>query len=178
MRQYTWDDILFFLAVARTGQLSSAARQLRTNHATVSRRIDRLEDALSARLFERNRRGYVLTPLGERLIELAEAMERDAEKFHKEASGGAVSVSMEIAVVVGRLPLGCGGRRGAGGSRVRPAGQLGHPREHSLHVLTTVGRQRSAGQAAANCLAGEAERTGVDAFSGSPVEADPWAKLT
>lgn len=93
MRQYTWDDILFFLAVARTGQLSSAARQLRTNHATVSRRIDRLEDALSARLFERNRRGYVLTPLGERLIELAEAMERDAEKFHKEASGGAVSLS-------------------------------------------------------------------------------------
>src|SRR5690606_29780045 len=41
MRRFTWDDLQFFLAVARNGQLASAARQLRTNHATVSRRIDR-----------------------------------------------------------------------------------------------------------------------------------------
>ena len=40
---FTWDDLQYFLAVARTGQLSSAARSLRTSHATVSRHIDRLE---------------------------------------------------------------------------------------------------------------------------------------
>jgi DNA-binding transcriptional LysR family regulator len=68
MRRFTWDDLQFFLAVARTGQLSTAARQLRTNHATVSRRIDRLEAALSTKLFERNPRGYLLTSVGERLI--------------------------------------------------------------------------------------------------------------
>ena len=50
---FTWDDLQFFLAVARTGQVSTAARRLRTSHATVSRRIDRLEFALKVKLFER-----------------------------------------------------------------------------------------------------------------------------
>jgi DNA-binding transcriptional LysR family regulator len=93
LRQYTWDDLQYFLAVARTGQLTTAARRLRTNHVTVSRRIDRLEEALSARLFERNPRGYILTALGEKLIESAEIMEREAERFQNEASGGTVSLS-------------------------------------------------------------------------------------
>ena len=73
--QFTWDDLQFFLAVARTGQLSTAARQLRTSHATVSRRIDRLEFALKVKLFERNPRGYVLTAMGNRFVETAEKME-------------------------------------------------------------------------------------------------------
>ena len=34
--QFTWDDLQFFLAVARTGQLSTAARQLRSSHAVVA----------------------------------------------------------------------------------------------------------------------------------------------
>lgn len=93
MRRFTWDDLQFFLAVARTGQLASAARQLRTNHATVSRRIDRLEQALSARLFERNPRGYMLTGVGERLVQSAEQIEREAGNFRNEASSGASPVT-------------------------------------------------------------------------------------
>jgi DNA-binding transcriptional LysR family regulator len=93
MRRFTWDDLQFFLAVARSGQLSTAARQLRTNHATVSRRIDRLEEALSTKLFERNPRGYLLTSVGERLVESAEEIEREASKFRDEASGGASPVA-------------------------------------------------------------------------------------
>lgn len=93
MRRFTWDDLQFFLAVARSGQLSTAARQLRTNHATVSRRIDRLEEALSTKLFERNPRGYILTAVGERLVESARDIEREAAKFRDEASGGASPVA-------------------------------------------------------------------------------------
>lgn len=93
MRRFTWDDLQFFLAVARSGQLASAARQLRTNHATVSRRIDRLEQALSARLFERNPRGYMLTAVGERLVQSAEQIEREALSFRNEASSGASQVT-------------------------------------------------------------------------------------
>ncbi|TWG97038.1 LysR family transcriptional regulator [Mesorhizobium sp. J18] len=99
MRRFTWDDLQFFLAVAKSGQLSAAARKLRTNHATVSRRIDRLEQALSAKLFERSARGYVLTALGERLVEKAEAMEREAVSLENEAAsskteiGGVVRLS-------------------------------------------------------------------------------------
>ncbi|MEQ1939685.1 LysR family transcriptional regulator [Mesorhizobium sp. CN5-321] len=93
MRRFTWDDLQFFLAVARSGQLASAARQLRTNHATVSRRIDRLEQALSAKLFERNPRGYMLTAVGERLVQSAEQIEREANSFRNEASSGASPVT-------------------------------------------------------------------------------------
>lgn len=93
MHRFTWDDLQFFLAVARTGQLSSAARQLRTNHATVSRRIDRLERALSIKLFERNPRGYMLTAVGERLVESAEMIERETASFRSEASTGASQVA-------------------------------------------------------------------------------------
>lgn len=78
---FTWDDLQFFLAVARTGQLSTAARQLRSSHATVARRIDRLEFALKVKLFERNPRGYVLTAMGQRFVETAEKIELEAERL-------------------------------------------------------------------------------------------------
>lgn len=69
----------FFLMLARTGQLTEAARQLGTSHVTVSRRTDRLEAALNQRLFTRNAKGYDLTPAGRRLIETAERMEAAAD---------------------------------------------------------------------------------------------------
>lgn len=78
VNRFNWDDLHFFLAVARDGQLSKAARQLRTSHITVSRRIDRLEAALRQRLFERNPRGYELTAAGRRMVEAAERMESAA----------------------------------------------------------------------------------------------------
>ncbi|MCO6180128.1 LysR family transcriptional regulator [Ciceribacter sp. RN22] len=85
---FTWDDLQYFLAVARTGQLSTAARQLRTSHATVSRRIDRLEFALKVKLFERNPRGYVLTGMGQRFVETAEKMEQETERLQADLAGG------------------------------------------------------------------------------------------
>lgn len=88
--QFTWDDLQFFLAVARSGQLSTAARQLRTSHVTVARRIDRLEFSLKVKLFERNPRGYVLTPIGHRFVETAEKVEQEAERLQAEIAGGAL----------------------------------------------------------------------------------------
>ena len=46
MSRFDWDDLRFFLAVARVGRLTVAARRLGADHATVSRRITALEDAL------------------------------------------------------------------------------------------------------------------------------------
>jgi len=89
--QFTWDDLQFFLAVARTGQLSTAARQLRTSHATVSRRIDRLEFALKVKLFERNPRGYVMTAMGARFVETAEKMEQETERLRADLTDGATT---------------------------------------------------------------------------------------
>lgn len=78
----------FFLMLARTGQLTETARQIGTSHVTVARRMDRLEAALSQRLFARNAKGYSLTPAGRRLIETAERMEAAAEGLTPNAQDG------------------------------------------------------------------------------------------
>jgi DNA-binding transcriptional LysR family regulator len=56
-----WDHIRYFLAVARMGTLSAAADQLGTEHATVVRHIQALEDELNTRLFHKSNSGCGLT---------------------------------------------------------------------------------------------------------------------
>ncbi len=70
-----WDNLRYFLAVARTGTLSAAAKQLGTEHTTVARHIQALEDELNNRLFHKSNSGYGLTDAGERLLAGAEAIE-------------------------------------------------------------------------------------------------------
>ena len=55
-----WDDLRVFLAVARRESLSAAARGLRIDPATVSRRIARLEEETGAALFAKSPQGYAI----------------------------------------------------------------------------------------------------------------------
>ena len=48
-----WNDIRYFLAVARQGSTLSAARALRVSQTTVARRITALEEALGVTLFDK-----------------------------------------------------------------------------------------------------------------------------
>jgi DNA-binding transcriptional LysR family regulator len=73
-----WDNLRVFLAVARAGRLSLAARRLGVEHTTVSRRLAALEQELGAQLFFRTAVGYQPTPVGETLRASAEEMERVA----------------------------------------------------------------------------------------------------
>jgi molybdate transport repressor ModE-like protein len=72
-----WDDLRLFLAVARTGSISGAAKQLDVQHSTVSRRMRQLEEQLGARLIERKKSGYELTQAGEDVKEAADRIERE-----------------------------------------------------------------------------------------------------
>jgi len=81
-----WDDCRVFLALAREGTLSGAARQLAIGVATVSRRIERMEHGLDLPLFLRTQNGYVLTDQGETLLPRAEAVELAMLEMRKEAS--------------------------------------------------------------------------------------------
>jgi DNA-binding transcriptional LysR family regulator len=80
MRGFDWNDLKYFLSIARAGKLTTAARQLDVDHTTVSRRIAALEDSLRATLFERSPQGYKLTQAGERLMAHAEAIETAAHQ--------------------------------------------------------------------------------------------------
>lgn len=70
-----WDDLKFFLAVARTGTLRGGADSIQVNHTTLTRRLSVMEDRVGARLFDRSKSGLVLTQLGEDLLPHAERVE-------------------------------------------------------------------------------------------------------
>lgn len=72
-----WDDLKFFLAVARAGSLRAAAESTGTNHATISRRLAGLERSVDARLFDRTKGGQVPTQLGEELLPFAMRVEEE-----------------------------------------------------------------------------------------------------
>ena len=74
-RGENWDDYRFLLAVARKGTASAAAHELRVDHATVIRRIDRLEKDLGVSLFSRRPTGYELTAAGKKALQLADNVE-------------------------------------------------------------------------------------------------------
>jgi DNA-binding transcriptional LysR family regulator len=75
---FDWNDLVFFLELARQGRLAPVARRLKVDHTTVSRRIAELERDLSVKLFDRNRDGFVLTERGHRLFDIAERIEQEA----------------------------------------------------------------------------------------------------
>lgn len=77
LKNLDWSLIRAFLAVAETGSLSGAARALSQSQPTLGRQIKLLEDQLGLRLFERQARGFDLTPTGQSLLDPARAM-RDA----------------------------------------------------------------------------------------------------
>jgi DNA-binding transcriptional LysR family regulator len=72
---FDWDLLNSFLAVARTGKLTTGAKILRIDHSTLSRRIAALEKSLGAKLFDHHVSGYFLTPHGEQLVQSAEIVE-------------------------------------------------------------------------------------------------------
>src|SRR3954452_5622525 len=73
--QLAWDDLRFFLAVCRHQTVSAAAQQLAVDHATVARRVARLEQALNTKLFEHQKSHYAPTSAGERLRHMVEDVE-------------------------------------------------------------------------------------------------------
>ena len=82
-----WDDVRYFLAVARHGSVRAAAAQLEVNHTTVLRRIAQLEAQLHSQLFEKLPAGYRLTEAGEQVQELAEQMEASSNLLVSRVSG-------------------------------------------------------------------------------------------
>ena len=78
-----WNDLRYFLAVAREGSTLAAGRALRVSQTTVARRIAALEEALGFPLFDKRQAGYSLTPEGEGLLDRAQHVETAADGFEE-----------------------------------------------------------------------------------------------
>ena len=82
-----WDNLRYFLAVARAGKLTAAARRLGQDHTTVGRRIASLESAFHSKLFERRPGGYRLTEAGQRLYKNVDALESSIWEIQRNIAG-------------------------------------------------------------------------------------------
>lgn len=83
-----WDDLRYFLAVAREGQMLGAASRLGVSQARLSRHVAALEEAVGARLFERTTRGSTLTEDGAALFATAERIEAEVLAGTSRLRGG------------------------------------------------------------------------------------------
>jgi len=87
-----WDDVRYFLAVARGGSVRAAAERLGVNHSTVLRRIAQLDERLGVHMFEKLPSGYRLTGAGEEVLEFADQMEASSHQLETRVFGRDQSV--------------------------------------------------------------------------------------
>lgn len=113
---FDWNDLKFFLAVSRSGSLSSAAVVLGTSASTVSRHVDALENRFGRTLFLRQQSGYLLTDDGADLMEQIEqveqamiATERKGYRSAQQEVSGVVRLAttemLALHLVVPHLPI-------------------------------------------------------------------------
>jgi DNA-binding transcriptional LysR family regulator len=93
-----WDNLRFFLSVARAHQFSAAAAQMGVDAATVARRISALEKFLKTRLFERLPSGCIPTPAGERLLQISEEIESRILQAQGDLSNGDVEMGGSVRI--------------------------------------------------------------------------------
>lgn len=82
-----WENLQYFIAIARQGTLSAAADSLDVSHTTVYRRIRAFETELGTRLFEKVSHRYALTPVGQQLLGRLGGVELELGRVTRELAG-------------------------------------------------------------------------------------------
>lgn len=95
-----WDDLRYFLAVARGGSISAAAKALAVNHATVSRRLHAFEERIGARLFDRLPGGFVPTAMGEEMHGAARRVEEEMLSLDRRVLGHDAQLTGKLRVAL------------------------------------------------------------------------------
>jgi len=95
---FDWENLRHFLALARAGTLSGAARSLGVDHATVSRRLAALEEELEVVLAERLPRACRLTAVGMQVFERAKAMEAAAFGIERDTRASQAGLSGKVSL--------------------------------------------------------------------------------
>ena len=95
-----WDDIRYFLAVARKGSVRGGSALLGVNHSTVSRRINAFEKKLDVRLFDRLPTGYALTQAGEDMLISGKRIEEEVNAIDRRVIGRDAELKGQIRVTM------------------------------------------------------------------------------
>lgn len=95
---FDWNDLKYFLELSRRKKMVDAAKRLKVDQTTVSRRINALEIAIGAKLFVKNESGYRLTQSGESLIELAFQVENSIAQVADSIGGETSRLSGTVRV--------------------------------------------------------------------------------
>ena len=82
-----WDDLRFLLALRRAGSLGAAARLLKVEQSTASRRLTALESALGVQLAVRAPEGLTLNDAGQLAAELAQTIDDGVEELQRRIGG-------------------------------------------------------------------------------------------
>jgi len=91
-------DLYYFEIIAKLGHLGKAAKVLFKSQPALSHCIDRLECEIGAQLFERAGRRIKLTPIGEKLLDRAQALRQSHEDMVRELQDYAYGSKGHIAV--------------------------------------------------------------------------------
>ncbi|NNK66520.1 MAG: LysR family transcriptional regulator [Rhodobacteraceae bacterium] len=98
-----WDDIKTVHALVRGGSLAAAATELGVNYTTVARRIQRAEDTLGLKLFERLADGYAPTDTARLVAEHAAKMEAEEHSLMRQLAGRDGRLSGKLTVTAPQL---------------------------------------------------------------------------
>ncbi|MFQ6552681.1 LysR family transcriptional regulator [Aestuariibius insulae] len=101
MHRLEWTDLDVFREVYEAGSMLDAARVLRCNPSTVSRRIAALETRLGGHLFERGPGRWATTALAERIVPMARQMGEAALMIEQAAGDEADVLAGPITVTAG-----------------------------------------------------------------------------
>lgn len=82
-----WDDLRYVLALRRMGSLGAAARSLKCESSTASRRLAALEAALGVQLVTRTPEGMTLNAAGISVADLAETIDRGVGELERTIGG-------------------------------------------------------------------------------------------
>ena len=106
-----WDQLRYFLALARDKTLTRAGHSLQVSHSTVFRKIKAMEDELGVTLFENTSTGYSLTEAGLNLLEETEEVGEVIESSFRRLNGfdqrirGSVVLATTESIAGKLLPL-------------------------------------------------------------------------
>jgi len=95
-----WNDLKFLCALAKGGSVAAAARLLKVDNSTVSRRLAALEEALGAQLLVRGGREFTWTQEGQAALAVAERMAAQTVELTR-------AVRAAKSGVVGTVKLSC-----------------------------------------------------------------------